>query len=71
MQLLREPRKIEILGKSKIAHFQAQVAYYRRFMIRSSGRTAQPSEDFCHLHEQQGCIGAHNISRHSDCSQQD
>jgi hypothetical protein len=29
-QLLREPRRIEILGKQKIAHFQSDVAYYRR-----------------------------------------
>ena len=34
-------------------------------MIRSSGRTGQPFEGFCHPHEQRGCIGAHNISRHS------
>src|SRR6266478_3628257 len=28
-QLLREPRRIEILGQMKIAHFQSAVAYYR------------------------------------------
>jgi hypothetical protein len=28
-QLLREPRRIEILGQNKIAHFQSDVAYYR------------------------------------------
>ena len=39
-------------------------------MIRFSGRTAQPSEDFWYPHEQRGCIGAYNISRHSDSSQQ-
>ena len=51
-QLLREPRRIEILGQEKIPHFQSEVAYYRRFYdpLSFSGRTGQISEDFCHLH---------------------
>jgi hypothetical protein len=28
-QLLKEPRRIEILDQQKIAHFQSDVAYYR------------------------------------------
>ena len=49
-QLLREPRRIEILGQEKIPHFQSEVAYYRRFYdpLSFSGRTGQISEDFCH-----------------------
>jgi len=51
-QLLREPRRIEILGQEKIPHFKSEVAYYRRFYdpLFSSGRTGQISEDFCHPH---------------------
>jgi hypothetical protein len=43
-QLLREPRRIEILGQNKIAHFQPDLAYYRTALIAlfSSGRTGQP-----------------------------
>jgi hypothetical protein len=29
-QLLREPRRLEILGERKIVHFQSDVAYYIR-----------------------------------------
>jgi hypothetical protein len=32
-QLLREPRRIEILGQNKIAHFQPDLAYYRTALI--------------------------------------
>lgn len=32
-QLLRKPRRIEILGQAKLAHFQSKIAYYRCFMI--------------------------------------
>src|SRR5271157_5488660 len=51
-QLLREPRRIEILDQEKIPHFKSEVAYYRRFYdpLFSSGRTGQISEDFCHPH---------------------
>jgi Aminoacyl-tRNA editing domain len=44
---LREPRRIEILGRQKIAHFQSDVAYYRwlyiPLFVRKNGR---PFEDF-------------------------
>jgi hypothetical protein len=30
---LREPRRIEILGQEKIAHFQSDVAYYKVALI--------------------------------------
>ena len=33
-QLLREPRRIEILDQVKIAHFQSDVAYYRWTTLR-------------------------------------
>ena len=33
-QLLREPRRIEILDQLKIAHFQLDVAYYRWTKLR-------------------------------------
>jgi hypothetical protein len=29
----REPRRIEILGQNKIAHFQSDLAYYRTALI--------------------------------------
>src|SRR6267143_4112524 len=33
-QLLREPRRIEILDQTNIAHFQSDVVYYRRLQLR-------------------------------------
>jgi hypothetical protein len=33
-QLLREPRRIEILDQVKVAHFQSDVAYYRWTKLR-------------------------------------
>jgi hypothetical protein len=52
-QLLREPRRIEILCQQKIPHFQSEVAYYRRLMIRCSLREERgiPPKTFCHPHD--------------------
>jgi hypothetical protein len=57
-QLLRKPRRIEILGGEKIPHFQPKVAYYRRLYdpLYSSKRTGQPSEDWRHPYEQQAAL---------------
>ena len=47
-QLLREPRRIEILGKKKIPHFQSEVPCYRRLYdpLFSSERTGKPPKTF-------------------------